>query len=221
MLAIPFVKVFSSVREGRLLSIIYQKIFLFGWPRLRGFLWLKFYAWIYPHFCLGKNVQCWGRLMVWMGKGSSVEIGDGGWLVSDNARAGIALYSPVKLRACDGAQIILGEKVALNGTSITSRKRVVIEEGTIIAPNVIIVDTDFHKPWPPEQRFYGLGQENDREVRIGKNVWIGMNSLILKGVTIGDGAMVAAGSVVTRSVPANTLVAGVPAEVVRSLKPES
>lgn len=217
----PFAKVFSSVKEGTFLARLYQKVFLLGWPRLKGRFWLRFYQWIYPNFRLGKNVSCWGRIYLWMGKGGSIEIADDGWLVSDNARAGIALYSPCKLRACDGAQIILGKRVALNGVSITSRKRIVIEDGTIIAPNVIIVDTDFHKPWPPEERFYGLGQENDREVHIGKNVWIGMNSIILKGVTIGDNAMVAAGSVVTKPVPANTVVAGVPARVVRELKDES
>lgn len=53
---------------------------------------------------------------------------------------------------------------------------------------------------------------------IGQNVWIGTNAAILPGVTIGDGAIVAAGAVVTRDVPDSTLVAGVPARVVRILK---
>ncbi len=52
-------------------------------------------------------------------------------------------------------------------------------------------------------------------VRIGNHVWIGMNVLILKGVTINDGAIIAAGSVVTRDVPANCLAAGVPAYVIK------
>lgn len=217
----PLGKVLSSAKNGTLLSILYQKFCLMGIPRWRGAFWLRFYRWIYPNFQVGNRVHCWGRILVWMGKEGSIEIGDDGWIVSDNKRAGIALYSPCKLRACDGARIVLGKRVALNGVSITSRKKIVIEEGTIIAPNVIIVDSDFHRPWPPEERFYGLGQENDREVHIGKNVWIGMNSIILKGVTIGDNAMVAAGSVVTKPVPPNAIVAGVPARVVRELKDET
>ena len=56
-----------------------------------------------------------------------------------------------------------------------------------------------------------------RPVRIGNKAWIGFNVIILKGVTVGEGAMVAAGSVVRHDVPAYTLVAGNPAVVVRSL----
>ena len=54
---------------------------------------------------------------------------------------------------------------------------------------------------------------------LGKNVWVGSNSTILQGVTIGDGAIVAAGAVVTKDVPANTIVGGVPAKPIRNIVP--
>ena len=57
-----------------------------------------------------------------------------------------------------------------------------------------------------------------KEIAIENDVWIGMKSIILKGVTIGEKSIVAAGSVVTKSVPANTIVAGNPAKVVKHLK---
>ena len=79
----------------------------------------------------------------------------------------------------------------------------------------MITDSDFHAHWPAETRHIEPAFELDRGVSIGANVWIGMNSLILKGVTIGDGAIVAAGSVVVRDVPAKAVVAGVPAKVVK------
>ena len=52
---------------------------------------------------------------------------------------------------------------------------------------------------------------------VGKDVWIGAHATILKGVTIGDGAIIAAGAVVTRDVPPNTIAAGVPARVVKTI----
>ena len=54
-------------------------------------------------------------------------------------------------------------------------------------------------------------------IHIGKNVWLGANVTVLGGVTIGDNVVIAAGAVVTRDVPANTVAAGVPARVVRTL----
>ncbi len=84
-----------------------------------------------------------------------------------------------------------------------------IGEDVAIAENVSIRDSDNH---------FITSDENfqmTKPVRIGNHVWIGMNVLILKGVTINDGAIIAAGSVVTRDVPANCLVAGVPAYVIK------
>jgi len=120
-----------------------------------------------------------------------------------------------------GAAIIVGDGVALNGTSITSRRRIEIGCGTMIAANVVIVDSDFHQHWPPEGRFYGLGVENDRPVVIGCNVWIGMGSLILKGSTIRDNSIIAAGSVVTGAIPPNVMAAGAPARVLRLLSTDA
>ena len=87
----------------------------------------------------------------------------------------------------------------------------------MVGPNVVIVDADFHALWPPESRVSTPAIESDADVTIGRNVWIGMRSIVLKGVTIGDGAIVAAGSVVTGDIPSNTLAGGVPARVIRTL----
>ncbi|WP_281277633.1 acyltransferase [Leptospira idonii] len=119
------------------------------------------------------------------------------------------------------AQIKIGNGVGVNGVSITARtKTISIGDGTIIAANVCIMDSDFHSIFPPENRLTNPGLELDSDVIIGKNVWIGTRAVILKGVTIGDNSVIAAGSVVTRSIPENSIAGGVPATVKKSIFPK-
>ena len=128
-----------------------------------------------------------------------------------------ALLFGVRLRTyAPTARIELEEGVQLSGTAITARSCTIsIGKDTMVGPNCVITDSDFHAHWPAETRHIEPAFELDRGVSIGANVWIGMNALILKGVTIGDGAIVAAGSVVVRDVPPKAVVAGVPAKVVK------
>jgi acetyltransferase-like isoleucine patch superfamily enzyme len=152
--------------------------------------------------------------------GARIVLGRDVLLISSSSRATSAtLHGPVRLAALTAsAAIVVGDGVGLNGTSITARSRTIrIGDGTIIAPNVVIVDSDFHAMWPPESRSSDPAFEQDADVTIGRNVWVGMGSIILKGVVIGDGAVIAAGSVVTREVAPNTLAGGAPARLIRSL----
>lgn len=113
--------------------------------------------------------------------------------------------------------ILSGGTVRLNGCStsgcnmIIAKNLVEIGEGTQIAWGVTISDHDFHKTYTK-----GIQNVETAPVKIGKNCWIGADAKILKGVEIGDNAIVAAGAIVTRSVPPATLVAGVPARVVKT-----
>jgi acetyltransferase-like isoleucine patch superfamily enzyme len=85
----------------------------------------------------------------------------------------------------------------------------------MIAGNVIIMDSNFHNPWPPNERLFFSGPQNDENVIIGKNCWIGLNSIILKGVNIGDNSVIGAGSLVLTDIPPNCLAAGNPAKVIK------
>ena len=109
----------------------------------------------------------------------------------------------------EGATLTLDGGYCTAGVQIVCAKRVSIGKGCAIARDVIIRDTDAH-------HLLGCGHEMVKEVRIGERVWIGNRAMVLKGVTIGDGAVVAAGAVVTKDVPPKTMVAGVPARVIRN-----
>lgn len=99
----------------------------------------------------------------------------------------------------------------LNGKNMIIAKNLVeIGERTQIAWGVTISDHDFHKTYTN-----GVENPETEPVRIGANVWIGMDAKILKGVEIGDGAIISAGALVTRSVPAGAMVAGVPARIIK------
>ena len=122
----------------------------------------------------------------------------------------------------------IGDFSLVNGALIMAEKRIDIGSHCLISWNVGIADSDFH-PLEPAQRLIDAQALapffKDRPPRpklmvapviIGDNVWIGMNATILKGVTIGENSVVAAGSVVTKSVPPNTVVAGNPAIPVKT-----
>ena len=106
-----------------------------------------------------------------------------------------------------GAKLTLGHGYASPGLLLSSRAAITIGDGVAIAEDVIIRDHDGH--------IISGGRAERLPIAIGDHVWIGMRAMILKGVTIGSGAIVAAGAVVTRDVPPNTLVAGNPARIIR------
>ena len=115
---------------------------------------------------------------------------------------------------CDyGYNIFLGDRVFLNFNCVLlDIMPITIGEGTQIGPAVQIYAADH--PRDPEARRKNL--ENGKPVTIGKNVWIGGGAILLPGVTVGDDAVIGAGSVVTRDVPAGAIVAGNPARVLKT-----
>lgn len=169
---------------------------------------------------LGRNVKAHGNVGIMRWPGGKIRIGDNVSLISSWRRAtAAALAFPVRLRVFGpGAVIDIGPDCQLSGVSITARSTAItLGRQVLAAPNCIIVDSDFHAPWPPEKRAVEPGMERDKSVHIGDFAWIGMNTIILKGVTIGTGAIVGAGSVVSSDVPPNCLACGNPARIMKTL----
>lgn len=201
------------------LRYFFERICVFGISYVLGCIYFKWLTFFWGLEC-GRGIKVWGTMHVLRGSGTKIKIGNKVSLNSSSFRTTAAsLYSRIRLRTFRaGAEIIIGDGVGLNGTSITARSKVIIiGNGTIIAPNVIIVDSDFHALWPPENRAYNPGFETDENVNIGENVWVGMNSLILKGVTIGNNSVIGAGSVVSSDIPADCIACGNPAKMIRQL----
>ena len=114
-----------------------------------------------------------------------------------------------------GKNIAIGKNVFINmGCKFQDQGGIFIGDGALIGHNVVLATLNHAKS--PQDR----GSMIPAPIHIGKNVWIGANATVLPGVTIGDGAIVAAGAVVARDVPANTIVGGVPAKVLKTLDEE-
>ena len=122
----------------------------------------------------------------------------------------VAIVSPFY---CDcGCRMTIGKNVTINkGATILSPGQVVIEDNVLIGPEVKITTVN-HDLYDRHNLFH-FGK-----VTIKENAWIGIGVVICPGVTIGKNAVVAAGAVVTKDVPDNVVVGGIPAKVIKNIK---
>lgn len=135
--------------------------------------------------------------------------------LADNAQltlhGDVILYEGVGIRVAEGAQLSIGDHTYINrSASIDCTQEITIGDYCAISDNVQILDSDFHTI-----TYDGKTSEKSKPIHIGNHVWIGRSAIVLKGVTIGDGAIIGAGSIVTRDVPPGCLVVGNPARVIK------
>lgn len=122
----------------------------------------------------------------------------------------VSTVAKLELVTLPGGHLEIGNNVFVNyGSSLVASKHVKIGNDCLIGTHVMVMDCDFHRV--EDKRWDTVGYP----VILEDRVWLGNRSIVLKGVTVGHDAVVAAGSVVTRDVPPRTVVAGVPARVVR------
>lgn len=132
------------------------------------------------------------------------------WLIGKPVDEGFNLFPPFYTDC--GKNITLGRNVFINACCcFQDWGGITIGDGTLIGHGVVLAT--INHGFPPDER----GDNYPAPIVIGKNVWIGSHATILPGVTIGDEAIVAAGAVVNRDVPAGMVVGGVPAKVIKAV----
>lgn len=180
--------------------------FLFA-GRLVSILFRLMLASLYLRKCnkVGKLTSTNGRPLI-KNKGT-IEIG--------NNVAIWSIFDRTKFLVHTDGLLKIGSNSRINGVHISVKNAVIIGENVRIGPYTLIMDSDFHD-------VYDRTKEGKKgAVKIGNDVWIASKVTILKGVEIGEGSMIAAGSVVVKNVPPYTLAAGVPARVIKDLRADS
>lgn len=178
------------------------------------------------HVKYGKNLLLKGVPVIFNKGGAKLEIGDNCTIKSSFLSNFVGLYSrTIIVTRAPEAEISIGNNVGISGATIYARKKITIGDNTCIGGNCKILDNDFH-PIEVEERNRLLmdpnGGDSDlvpaKEIKIGKNCFIGCNSIILKGTVLGDGCVVGAGAVVAGKFESNSVIAGNPAKVIRKLE---
>lgn len=166
---------------------------------------------------VGPGWRCYGLPIIQMHRRSQIRIGAAMHLRSSARSNPLGPHHPVIVstrRA--GARLLIGDGFGMTGGSLVCDDRITIGDRVWVGANSVIMDTDFH-PLDPALRARQPLAVATAPVNIADDVFIGMNALILKGVTIGAGAVVGAGSVVSRDVPPRAIVAGNPAGIIGEL----
>ncbi|MFN3019483.1 acyltransferase [Chryseobacterium sp. TY3] len=120
-----------------------------------------------------------------------------------------AIYSGANISVNENAILKLGTGYINHNVNIACFNSIEIGTDTVISENVVIRDSDNHE-------ILSSSHKITDPIKIGNHVWIGTNVVILKGVTIGDGCIIAAGSVVNKDIPTKSLAAGIPAKVIKT-----
>jgi acetyltransferase-like isoleucine patch superfamily enzyme len=170
------------------------------------------------NFRIGRGARMRGLPIVSLARGSSIRIGKNAYLISRSRNTALGVNHAVVIRTLRaGASICIGDHFSASGVTLCAASAITIGDRVMVGANATIVDTDFHAADPAVRFACRDGEEPARTVPvvIGDDVFIGMNATILKGVSIGRAAIIGAGAVVTADVPADSVVAGNPARIVK------
>lgn len=167
----------------------------------------------------GKSFVLKGVPVIYSVKNSKISIGDNCCVKSSFLSNLVGLYSrTIIVTRAEGAKIVIGDNVGISGATIYARKGVEIGDNTMVGGNVKILDNDFHPIEIEDRHKQDKSLIKAKEIKIGKNCFIGCNSIILKGTVLGDNCVVGAGAVVSGKFEPNSVIVGNPAKVVKKLE---
>jgi acetyltransferase-like isoleucine patch superfamily enzyme len=175
----------------------------------------RYYAWRWG-VELGGNTSFFGLMKFHREPLSKIIIGNGCTFRSYYFSNLIGINHPCIISThSELAEIRIGNNCGFSGTVIGAKQSIVFGDHVICGANSVISDFDWHSLDP-----YDRG--NPKKIKtapilICNNVWLGMNTIVLKGVTIGENSVIGANSVVTKSIPANVIAGGNPAKVIGNI----
>ena len=145
---------------------------------------------------------------------TTVIIGNNCEFLSGHTDNLIGINRPCIISTCNaGTVVTIGEGSGFSGTVIGAFRSITIGANVKCGANTLITDSNWHAEDPRSGE--------PEPVSIGNNVWLGVNSVVLKGVTIGNNSLIGANSVVTRDIPENVVAAGNPCRVIKVLLSEN
>ena len=184
----------------------------------------KVYERYYKSYIIGhakrceKDIGIYGRPYIIIGKNATVCIGKG-FVCRSGADQAIDNSVCSKLIVVDNAKLTIGDYTGISNTTIECNSEVFIGNNVNIGAGTMVFDTDFHSlDWRDRyERKNDIINKKIMPIHIGNCVFIGARSIICKGVTIGDKSIIAAGSVVVKSIPPNEIWGGNPARFIRKV----
>ncbi len=144
------------------------------------------------------------------GCGAKIQIGRRWKAISRLTANSLGVNQPVYINIGPNGRVLIGDDVGMSGCSISAKESIIIGDRVLVGTGVLITDNDAHPLHPDKRGDYSLVRK--AAVIIASDVFIGARAIILKGVSIGTGAVIGAGAIVSRSVPEYAIVAGNPAQ---------
>lgn len=166
----------------------------------------------------GKKLKLIGWPFIFRFPKAEIIIGDYCIINSNFFSNFIGLYQRTIIVARDRGKIKIGNNVGISGATIYARESIEIGDHSLIGANTKIFDNDFHPLEVEARNQNDYSKLEKRPVKIGKNVFIGCNCIILKGTELGDNCVVGAGSIVHGKFKDNCVIAGNPAKVIKRIE---